>query len=360
MLKRIAMTIGFFGLLGIFSAHADATIPTKDIANARDNALLKPYDGSLIVSYERLAFTDFKLPLSKLEKAGESDRDRMNNQVFKPAKQLEVEGALTRIAYLLPANRSPLEVLRNYQDVVKAAGGEVLYTCKAEDCGGAPDRSSDGGGGDMSLMMYFFHASQLKDADFSNGKCALTSNIDDQRFFAAKIPQVGGDAYVTVQTFQLKDDLYCKAFNERTVAVVHIVEPKPREQKMVVVKADEMARSIGAIGRVALYGIFFGTAKADLKPESNPSLAEIAGLLKADPKLAVLIVGHTDNQGAYDYNLDLSRRRAEAVVSALITGFRADPKRLRAAGVGMLAPAASNDAEDGRARNRRVEVVKLN
>ena len=62
---------------------------------------------------------------------------------------LEIEDARTRIAYLLPAGRSPLEVLRNYQDVVKAAGGEVLYACKSEECGGDPERSSDGGGGDM-------------------------------------------------------------------------------------------------------------------------------------------------------------------------------------------------------------------
>lgn len=360
MLKRIAMLAIATGLFGAIAAHADATIPTKDIAGARDNALLKRYSESFIVSYERLAFTDFKVPLSKLEKDGDDQRDRMNNQVFKPKKEIEVEGARTRIAYLLPAGRSPLEVLRNYQDVVKAAGGEVFYACKGEECGGDPQRSSDGGGGEMSLMMYFVYASQLKDADFSNGKCALTSNIDDQRFFAAKIPQADAEAYVTVQTFQVKDDLYCKAFNERTVALVHIVEPKPREQKMVVVKADEMARTIGTTGRVALYGIFFDTAKADLKPESNPTLTEIAGLLQADPKLAVLIVGHTDNQGALDYNLDLSRRRAEAVVKTLAANFRIDPKRLRAAGVGMMAPAASNDAEDGRAKNRRVEVVKVN
>jgi outer membrane protein OmpA-like peptidoglycan-associated protein len=251
-------------------------------------------------------------------------------------------------------------VLRNYQDVVKAAGGEMLFSCKGEDCGGDPGRSSAGGGGDMSLLMYFVAEAQLKDADFSNGKCAQASGIDDQRFFAAKIPQAGGEAYVTVQTFLVKDDLYCKAFNERTVAVVHIVEPKPREQKMVVVKADDMARTIGSTGRVALYGIFFDTDKADLKQESGPTLQEIAALLNSDPKLAVLIVGHTDNQGAYDYNLDLSRRRAEAVVKALTTSYRADARRLRAAGVGMLAPAASNDADDGRAKNRRVEVVKLN
>jgi OOP family OmpA-OmpF porin len=359
MLRRLLM-LGLFCLVGAGGSFAEATIPTKDIPNARDNVLLKRYDGSFIVSYERLAFTDLTIPLSKLEKAGESERDRMNNQIYKPKQALEVEGARTRIAYLLPANRSPLEVLRNYQDVVKSAGGEVLFSCKGEDCGGEATRASSGGGGDMSLMMHFVTEAQIKDADFSNGKCALASGIDDQRFFAAKIPQPGGEAYVTVHTFQVKDDLYCKAFNERTVALVHVVEPKPREQKMVVVKADEMAKTIGSTGRVALYGIFFDTAKSDLKPESAPTLQEIAGLLSSDPKLAVLIVGHTDNQGAYDYNLDLSRRRAEAVVAALTASYRADGKRLRAAGVGMLAPAASNDADDGRAKNRRVEVVKLN
>lgn len=359
MLGRF-LTVGLFCLLGVGSACADATIPIKDIANARDSTLLKRYEGSFIVSYERLAFTDLSIPLSKLEKAGDSDRDRMNNQIYKPKQALDVEGARTRIAYLLPANRSPLEVLRNYQDVVKSAGGEVLFSCKGDDCGGDSTRSSAGGGGDMSLMMHFVTEDQIKDADFSNGKCALTRNVDDQRFFAAKIPQSGGDTYVTVHTFQMKDDLYCKAFNERTIALVHIVEPKRREQKMVVVKADEMAKIIGSTGRVALYGIFFDTGKADLKPESAPTLQEIAGLLSSDPKLAVLIVGHTDNQGAYDYNLDLSRRRAESVVAALTASYRADGKRLRAAGAGMLAPAASNDADDGRAKNRRVEVVKLN
>ena len=339
-------------------AFAEATIPTKDIAGARDNPLIKRYDGSFIVGYEQLAFTDFKVPLSPLEAT--DGRDRMNNQLFLPKKAAEVEGARTRIAYLLPADRSPLEVLRNYEDIVKAAGGEVLFTCKGDACGGDPNRSSAGGGGHSSLMMYFVVESQLKDASFSNGACAQASNIDDQRFFAAKIPQSAGDAYVTVHTFQVNDTLYCKAFNGRTVAIVHVLEPKPRDQKMVVVKADEMARTIGSTGRVALYGIFFEFDKADLKADSNPTLVEIAQLLKSDPKLAVLIVGHTDNQGAYDYNIELSRRRAEAVIKALVASHGADAKRLRSAGVGMLAPAASNDADVGRAKNRRVEVVKLN
>ena len=135
-------------------AFADATIPTKDIAGAKDNPLIKRYDGSFIVSYERLAFTDFKVPLSRLEAT--DGRDRMNNQLFLPKKEVEVEGARTRIAYVLPADRSPLEVLRNYEDVVKSAGGEVLFACKADACGGDSNLSSAGGGGQSSLMMYFF------------------------------------------------------------------------------------------------------------------------------------------------------------------------------------------------------------
>jgi outer membrane protein OmpA-like peptidoglycan-associated protein len=88
-----------------------------------------------------------------------------------------------------------------------------------------------------------------------------------------------------VHTFQISDTLYCKAFNGRTVAIVHVLEPKARDQKMVVVKADEMARTIGSTGRVALYGIFFEFDKADLKAESNPTLMEIAQLLKSDRNL---------------------------------------------------------------------------
>lgn len=346
----------------VLGAHAavlaNATIPTKDIAGAKDDPLIKRYEGSFIVSYERQSFTDFKVPLSPLELTDR--RNGMNDRLHLPKKEVELEGAKTRLAYLIPADRSPLEVLGNYEDVVKAAGGQILFTCKGEGCGGDPNRSSGGGGGDSSLMMYFLVEKQLKDASYSNGACAQTQDIDDQRFFTARIPQSSGDTYVTVHTYKVSDDLYCKAFNDRTVALVHILEPRAREQKMVTVKADEMARTIESTGRIALYGIFFDTDKTDLKPESTPTLTEIARMMKANPKLAILVVGHTDKRGAYEYNIDLSRRRADAVVKSLAANHGVDAKRLRSAGVGMLAPASSNDTEEGREKNRRVEIVKLN
>lgn len=356
-----AVWIGAGMSIAIPLAIADATVPTADIDGAADNALAKRYDGSFIVSYEKSAYTDFTIPLSPLKPSEDVDaRDSMNNRVFAPDKKIEAEGALTRIAYVLPDGRSPLEVLRNYEDVIGQAGGEVLFECKKEECGGAADRSSDGGGNDMSLTMYFFHASDLKDADFSNGKCALTSSINDQRYVSAKVPQDGGDAYVTVQTFSLIDDLYCKELNGRTIAVVHVLEPKARDKKMVVVEAAKMEESLSTTGSISLYGIYFDTDKAEIKPESDPTLKEIAALLGKDPKMAVIVVGHTDNQGAFDYNIDLSSRRAQAVKAALASKYGIDGGRLTAAGAGMMAPVASNDGEDGRAKNRRVVLVKAN
>lgn len=360
IIRRLLLSL----VLGVLAgpALADATVPAKDIKGARDNPLLKRYEGAFIVSYERQAFTDFEIPLTKIAKNPDGERDaKLNNYIFRPEKKLELEGAKTRIAYVLPEDRSPLEVLRNYQDEVEAAGGEVLFACKGADgCGGDSNRGASGGGGDMSFMMYFVTSEDLKDEAFSNGSCALNSGIGDQRFFAARLPTDNGDAHVTVHTFQMHDTLYCKALNGRTIALVHVIEPRARDKKMVTVKAEEMAKSIDKTGRVALYGVFFDTDKAELKPASEPTLKEIAALMTGDPKLAALIVGHTDNQGGFDYNMDLSKRRAEAVVKALAAGHGVDPKRLRAAGAGMIAPAAPNDSEDGRAKNRRVEVVRLN
>ena len=234
-------------------ALADATIPTKDVAGARDTPLLKRYEGSFIVSYDRVSFTDFRLPLSKLEATDE--RDPSNNVAFRPKEEKELEGARTRLVYLLPAQRSPLEVLRNYQDEIEGAGGSVLFACKAETCGGDHTRSSGGGGGESSLSMYFVRESDLKDESFSNGACAQTSAISDQRYVSARMPHPDGEAHVAVQTYQVNDTLYCKAFSGRTVAVVHVVEPRARDRKMTTVKADEMARTIGMSGRIALYGI---------------------------------------------------------------------------------------------------------
>ncbi len=116
------------------------------------------------------------------------------------------------------------------------------------------------------------------------------------------------------------------------------------------ITAMDMLLEIEQNRHVAIYGIYFDFGKTDIKPESEPTLKEIAKLLKENPQLKVYIVGHTDNVGKLDYKMDLSRRRAEAVVRELTTKYGIDKSRLIPFGVGPLAPTASNDAEEGRAK----------
>jgi outer membrane protein OmpA-like peptidoglycan-associated protein len=122
--------------------------------------------------------------------------------------------------------------------------------------------------------------------------------------------------------------------------------------------ANVFSNDIRATGHAAVYGIFFDTGKTELKPESEQAIAEIGKLLQADANLKVYVVGHTDNVGTLEGNMKLSQGRADAVVQALVGKHGIAAARLKAGGVGPLAPVASNDAEEGRAKNRRVELVK--
>lgn len=126
----------------------------------------------------------------------------------------------------------------------------------------------------------------------------------------------------------------------------------------VVATAAAMASGLSNSGHSVVSGIQFDTGKADVKPESAAALQEVAKLLKQDPKLKVYVVGHTDNVGALAGNLDLSKRRAAAIVQELTAKYGITADRMAAFGNGPYAPLASNDAEDGRALNRRVELVK--
>jgi OmpA-OmpF porin, OOP family len=126
----------------------------------------------------------------------------------------------------------------------------------------------------------------------------------------------------------------------------------------VVANAAALEGGLTSSGHAVVNGILFDTGKADVKPESAPALLEVAKLLKQYPTLKVYVVGHTDNVGVLAANIDLSKRRAASVMQALIAQYGIPALRLRAYGDGPYAPVGSNDSEDGRALNRRVELVK--
>lgn len=112
-------------------------------------------------------------------------------------------------------------------------------------------------------------------------------------------------------------------------------------------------------GRVAVRGILFETDSDRIQPESRPVLDEIGVLLREHPDLRLSIEGHTDSQGSEEYNRELSQRRAEAVRRWLLAEYDIEPPRLAAVGRGEAEPVASNETEDGRRQNRRVELVRV-
>jgi OmpA-OmpF porin, OOP family len=124
------------------------------------------------------------------------------------------------------------------------------------------------------------------------------------------------------------------------------------------VSAQDIKESIDSQGKIALYGILFDTGKAEIKPESEKAISMVATFLQRNPEVSVYIVGHTDNVGDYSMNQKLSKSRAESVKNYLVTKYKISATRLTGDGVGPVCPVTTNDKEEGRMLNRRVEIVK--
>lgn len=347
--------------LGRQSAPAAAplragAIPASDAPGTRDASALPRYAGAILLESKTNAFDEIVLPNAMLERRIDQV-DAHNNDLFLPPAPVRVEGRLTRMSYLMPEGRSVLEVVRGYQQTVKEAGGSVLFECNRDECGGSAVTSARSGGSKTGVvhMLYPY--------DMISGpwtECVLQEDRAGQRYTLLDLPNGTGKAAVLAWTVgDVSAGSNCKAWVGRTVALVVAVETAAREQRMETIAATAVGQGLDRNGRVALYAIQFDTAKADVKPESQPQLAEIVAFLRGAPAIKVLVVGHTDNQAGVDYNLDLSRRRASAVVAALTSAGIANA-RMIPQGVGMAAPLASNGSEEGRAKNRRVELVKLN
>lgn len=298
-----------------------------DVAGSADHDQIPRYEGSEIVSYIAEEFTDYRLLTAPVKNYGGLDKN--------PGATLPLEGKLTRISYRAPADRAVLEVFRNYENALKAAGYEVAFTCEKDACGGRNFNHAVAAGKLYSLYGEY---------------------QAEQRYLAAKLSRPEGDIYAAVYAVMNKSG--GGANRNRTMVQLDLVEMKPMEDRMVVLDAGALQAEITTAGRVAVYGILFDFDKASIRPNSKPQLDEIAAFLKAHPELKVLIVGHTDAKGALEYNRDLSLQRAQAVVEALAAENGIDRGRLTAVGIGMAAPVATNRTEEGRARNRRVEIVE--
>ena len=178
------------------------------------------------------------------------------------------------------------------------------------------------------------------------------------------VKQIGGTVVATDQskeTLKLTKDgkeLWIEVWADFTGQYILTIVEKAGMAQDIVGNAGVFASGLKTTGHVAVEGIYFETGKSELKPESAQAIAEVAKLLKENAGLKLYVVGHTDNVGALEGNMKLSQDRAQSVVQALVRTHGLEAARLKAYGDGPYAPVASNDSEDGRAKNRRVELVK--
>ena len=128
-------------------------------------------------------------------------------------------------------------------------------------------------------------------------------------------------------------------------------------QQEVTADASSLSEELNKSGHVAVYGIHFDTGKATILPDSEAILGEIVKVMEQDPQLKLRVEGHTDNVGTAAANQALSEKRAQSVV-AWLTAHGIAASRLSAKGLGQTKPVADNASDDGKAKNRRVELVK--
>jgi OOP family OmpA-OmpF porin len=305
----------------------------QDVPSSSDPAGMKRYEGSELIGYRAPKVDEYLVPL-----APPTSQDPPAYE-----KSLPIEGQVSYYTYMAPEGRTPAELFRNYRQEFARLNLDILYVKDAGQRG-------------------WFGPTLTKIARDSDVGDILAYNQDEERMVVGKSKDAQPTYYVVfVTAFRaggMPDRLRKAMTKGRALAQLVVVSVDTIEQKMAFVNAGDMKQALHDLGKVALYGLYFDPDKDAVKAESQPTMAEIAKLMKADASLRLHVVGHTDNEGKPDYNLELSRRRAASVVAQLTSKYGIAANRLDAFGCGLYAPVASNEAESGRGKNRRVELVR--
>ncbi len=316
-------------LLLLFNSHL---FTQSDVPGSKDHPLITRYPNSTITYYDQADHAEYQLALGPLV----PNPDKNVGGSFIIAEKKLLSGRVTRIQYALDGTVSALEVYRNYQQALQNAGFKILLDSKG-------DKPLTTGGTSWTLRAY----STLPNRFI--GELSGSVDRNKRHYMIAKLARPEGDVYVSVMSNQRRDN---------AVRVqLDIIEVQPMKRGLVKANAEFMANEIERTGHIAIYDLYFDFNSAVLKPESEPTLKEIARMLSQKHDLILYVVGHTDMVGTLEYNLKLSKDRAFSVVTALVKKQGVAANRLQAHGVGPLAPVAANTTDMGRRKNRRVELV---
>ncbi len=323
-MKRILLSLSLISLVGLSWAQ-------NDVSGSQDHPLLTRYPGSQIAWYEEQVFEKYYLATGPVTGYRHIDEWK------------EVAGKVTRIFYTLAGDRSVSEVYLNYENALKKGG----FTLLAEGLHKSANISKEVGGRGWMGVAY------ARNPLPPNGVITLfhgTATAGGSGFLAGELKRPAGTVYVAISCYQHRED--------EVVVMVDVIESEPVENDLVSVDPEAMSGALDREGKVVIYGLFFDFDKATLQPESRPVLDAIAQLLRQRPDLNLYVVGHTDMKGSLTYNLTLSESRAQAVVEALVRDYQISRARLEGKGVGPLVPVATNQQDQGRSLNRRVELVQ--
>ncbi len=307
-------------------------LPTEDVLDSQDHPLISRFPGSYLRYYDTANYEKFNLPLSKLNDA-EIKKEYINDDLI-------AEGQLSKHLYIAPDDHSPLEIFRNYETAVKKAGFEII--AKKE--------------GEVSAA---FSRRLYEQVDFNNSRNTTFEGLDPAEkgayYLTAKQSRAEGEVYLSI--FTARHGFYGGGWPDGLPVVYQtIVEEKDLDSDLISVSG--VMKDIQSRGKASIQGIYFEHDSANIKAESQENIEKIAELLNENPELELYVVGHTDYTGSLEYNMDLSERRAEALVERLVSEYNIVEERLIPAGVGPLSPELTNETETGRAENRRVVLVK--
>ena len=303
-----------------------------DLRGCKDAAGLKRFEGSSIVLCEQRSFAEYTLPTGK---AASYDFGA-KKATFDSSQNLE--GRLVQNVYAVPMGPSSAEVFRNYKADLDAKGFKLLFEARQGDTGPA--------------MGSFFE-------NMGPGTQIWGYSPDEARYAAAVKEEGEAKTYVSLYVVEYKDGYEPKFSPQKGQVMVRldVLQSGELSDRMTVVSAAEITKNLESNGKVALYGITFDFNKATIKPESRPTLDEIGKFLKDNPAQKIYVIGHTDNVGGFDSNMQLSKARAASVAADLTKTYGVAADRMVASGVGLQAPVAPNTTEEGRAKNRRVELL---
>jgi len=291
-----------------------ATIPTntsRAVEIETDHVLVTPYEGSTLRRKNVLEFDQYKAFMGIDESTEEPTG-------------LDLEGKVTKLYYSQPKDRSIYEIFENYKQALTAGGANILYQCDQKKYECAKNYAGP------TLQKF-------------SGINSISNLVGS--YLLARLETAGKVAYIAIAVGQQFTD-------------VHVIELTEMDEGMVSLDASALASGIDANGYVIVKGIYFDTNKSVVKDTSTKALTQVAKLLNDRPDMKIYIVGHTDMQGALEFNMQLSEERAESVMNMLANQFQIDSERMQAHGLGPLSPEATNTTESGRSQNRRVVIVR--